>query len=77
VPATLPAGTHTIALVDASGNVVAHVSGVSIAALLAATGVDQAVLIVEVALGAVLLALGAVGALAARRWRVAVREPLA
>jgi hypothetical protein len=77
VPATLPAGTHTIALVDASGNVVAHVSGVSVAALLAATGVDQAVLIVEVALGAVLLALGAVGALAARRWRVAVREPLA
>lgn len=74
LPATLPAGTHTIALVDASGNVVAHVSGVSIAALLAATGVEQGILVVEVALGATLLMLGAAGAVAARRWRVASRS---
>jgi hypothetical protein len=74
VPATLPAGTHTIALIDASGNVVAHVSGVSIAALLAATGVEQGILVVEVALGATLLMLGAVGAVAARRRRVASRS---
>lgn len=69
LPATLPAGTHTIALLDASGNVVAHVAGVSVAALLAATGVEQGILVVEIALGMALLLLGGVGVVAARRAR--------
>jgi len=42
LPDALPAGTHTVALIDASGAVVAYVSGVSVAALLAATGLDPA-----------------------------------
>jgi len=71
LPATLPAGTHTIALLDASGNVVAHVAGVSVAALLAATGVEQGILVVEIALGMTLLLLGGVGVVAARRARLA------
>jgi hypothetical protein len=69
VPASLPAGTHTIALLDDSGNVVAHVAGVSIAAVLAATGFTEAELIVQLALGVVLLLLGAVGVAAATRAR--------
>lgn len=69
VPASLPGGVHTIALLDESGNVVAHVAGVTVAALLAATGVAEAELILQLAIGIVLLLLGLVGVIASHRRR--------
>jgi len=65
IPDSLPAGTHTVALVDASGAVVAYVSGVSIPALLAlvGTGVDAWTAGI---LGFTLLLLGGAGLLLVR-----------
>ncbi|OJX69675.1 MAG: hypothetical protein BGO94_14465 [Micrococcales bacterium 72-143] len=77
VPAALPGGTHTIAFLDASGNVVAHVAGVSIAALLAATGASEAELMLQMGLGVALLLLGIVGVVAARRRREPAERPRA
>jgi len=74
LPDTLPAGLHTIALVDASGNVVAHVAGVSVAALLAASGIDTATTIVGSGLAVALLLLGATTVALARRSRAALES---
>lgn len=71
LPASLPAGTHTIALLDESGNVVAHVAGVSVAALLAASGLDDATTIVAGGLAVTLLLLGVASVALARRSRAA------
>lgn len=67
VPASLPGGVHTIALLDGSGNVLAHVAGVTVAAILADTGVAEAELILLLALGIALVLLGLVGVLSSRR----------
>lgn len=68
LPDSLPGGSHTVALVDASGTVVAYLSGVSIPALLAATGFDARVAGVSAAVGLGLLVAGG-GLLLVRRTR--------
>ncbi len=69
LPDSLPAGTHTIVLLDESGAVVAHVAGVSVAALLAASGLDAVTTIVGGALAVTLLMLGATAVALTRRAR--------
>lgn len=67
VPATLPGGAHTVALLDANGAVIAHLSGVHVPAILAATGADDSRPAAALGIASVALLAGALVLLTSRR----------
>jgi LPXTG-motif cell wall-anchored protein len=70
LPDTLPGGTHTVALIDASGVVVAYLPGVSVAALLPATGADGTASVIAGGAALAMLATGAILLMVRRRSRL-------